>query len=170
MFTGLVYWSVSNHYGWLQSIAIILPAEPPLPVEQPSASSGIGSVDFLITGGVVIAMVAVFIYVVRTLPSTILRAGDAVVRKPAEALVPFVLKQTTPVSKKRRLEVTMRLIIIIKVILVLLPLIILIPLQVVDYKPLEPLALWIVVSFSAVMSALWFTLEYILIRILRVAR
>lgn len=170
MFTCMIYLSVASHYGWLQRIAppsSETPALTPQPI--PDGTTGLGFFELLTAIVVVVGIGAVMVYAVRHLPSTIIRGGDKLTHKPAQALAPVLLNHShKPVTTKRRLQLTARLVVAIKGLLIVLPLLLLTPLYLFEYHPLESHVLWTVAAFGAITSIVWFTLEQLLGRLLGV--
>lgn len=88
--------------------------------------------------------------------------------KPAQALAPVLLNHShKPVTTKRRLQLTARLVVAIKGLLIVLPLLLLTPCTCLSIT-IESYVLWTVAAFGAITSIVWFTLEQLLGRLLGV--
>lgn len=165
-FVFTIYFSVASHQEWFTALFETHP-EVVAPVEGPVVQNFSGG---LLQGIIVIvvvgALLAAIVYTLRHLPGTIVRSGEAVTHVPAEVLVPLVAHHKK-LTKKRRLQLTARLVVVMKVVIILLPLGLLLPTLWLDAVPLEQSALWAIAFFLAGAAAGCFGLERLFGLVLR---
>lgn len=116
---------------------------------------------------VTLVMIAITIYCIVMLPKTIGQIGARATHKAATLIMPSITGKK-PVSNKRRLQLSYRIIALAKLTTCLIPLLI-----VVVVPPSVPLANDIVIItalFCAVSTGVYFVLQMILVRLLRLQK
>lgn len=164
-------WAVILYLSLIQSTTTYLSTQGNTQTLAPveSSFSISGPFGLVIVGITVVIMVGLTVYALYAIPKTIVKTSNKLVRKTAEAAVPIVIKtQHKKITKRSRLQLTARLILAGKLLFILLPIIIalaskLLEVQFIDYQ------IALTVSFGlACVTAIFFSLQYILATILLV--
>jgi len=120
---------------------------------------------------IIVVMLALTIYVIFKVPSTIVKTGKKLVNETAEDIMPLLLKaQHKKDTKKRHLKLTSLLVLIIKIGLLITPLALsllsrFLEKQMFDYNVVIFISLWL-----AGFSFISFCLQYLLAKVLAVKR
>lgn len=135
----------------------------------------VGSSDItlpiIIVGVITVIMIALTIYILIKLPSTLARASKKVVNEATEGVMPLVLRaQNKKDTKRNRLKLSPRLNLILKTVLIAIPIILLVASQflekqILDFYLVIIISIWLV-SFCLV----FFVIQYISAWLLSVKR
>lgn len=142
---------------------------PPSSETSTPTSFNLDGDGLLITAlGIAVTLIVLIITVVVLirLPMGIAKTGNKVAKTAADTVLPVVTHHKKVSAKKRRM-LTIRIIKIIKLLLVLLPMALLATAFIFD-APLPKELIFMIGSILAIGSLLWFSLEYITARWLRV--
>lgn len=152
----------------LDSHAPSLFLPPPSDMGQ-APSFDLGGPSLLMTAigiGVTFVVLLLTVIVLARLPLGIAKTGNKVAKTAAETVLPVVTHHKKVSAKKRRM-LTVRIIKAIKLLLVLLPVALLLAALFFD-APLPVELVFMIGSLLAIGSLLWFSLEYLTARWLRV--
>lgn len=165
-FASVLYISLASVNGWLDEL--FEQSQQPIIVSQPSAESttGIGIMDGVLIVLIVGIVLGVTVYALRRLPRSFVRTGDAIVHKSVELVAPLLLRRSHKrPTKKRKLQLTARLIVLMKILLVVMPLLVLIPVALSENAPLDVAIVWTVGIFLFCISSICFTIEAVLVKV-----
>ncbi len=110
-----------------------------------------------VVGAVTVCMLALTIFILIKIPKTVLHAGDTIVHKTSDAVIPIVTNHATLPAKKRR-ELSRRLVLMIQLAASILPAIISVFLPAVDELTKEiiiTMALCMVIISSVGFTLAW---------------
>ena len=167
------FWGIILYFNYIESLALFITPSIESPVVKPVAVIETAPNIPLVILSVVITiiMVAVTIYVIIKIPSTIYKTSKKIVRSTAENITPIVLKiQHKKDTKKVHLRLTFRLIIFIKISLIIIPVILSFASQFMEKQPFDYYIVMYVGLWLAVFSTLLFAIQYILASLLSINR
>ena len=166
-----VFWAVMLYFSVIQSTTLFIAPDADQPVEHASsfALRTPGPVELIIMGIVVIIMIGVTIYALVKIPMSIAKAGNKLIHKTTDTVVPIVVRtQHQQDTKKTRARITWKIVLAIKLLLVIVPLAFtaasgLLEKQSIDYAIAMTLGVWLA-SFSIT----FFAVQYLLAWLLRI--
>ena len=154
---------------------LISPSQPqivPIVVAPNVATETSPSVDIfviVISIMIVVVMLALTVYLLFKIPSTIVKTSKKIVFETAEKTAPLILHvQHKKETKKNRLKLTPRLVLIFKVILMLVPLILIFLSKSIENEFISFDLVLIVGVWLAIVCAINFILQYVCGRLLKV--
>lgn len=167
------FWAVMLYLGPIQSLALFTSSSADEQVEQPTGLTFIfilpDPLETIILVTVVAIMVVVMIYALVTMPKSIVKTSDKIVRKTAETLAPFAIKaQHKQDTKRLRITMTSKLALAIKVLLIVIPVVLaaisgLLEKQTIDYS------IVMIIGYGlACLSIAFFAIQYALATLLHV--
>ncbi|MGB4762402.1 MAG: hypothetical protein WBP12_03555 [Candidatus Saccharimonas sp.] len=169
---------ISVLFQWLWSFLILIyplliaqpdflfptPVQPQLPQEMPSDQ--ISPLLVVLAFAATIAILIITAVVLFRLPKTIGKKGAHITRSAASTVVP-VVTQHKKLTRRRRVQLSYRIILILKACLVVIPLIALLFAQPIDRVDSE--VVWAMALFCAICSSVYFLTQHLVARIMRVA-
>lgn len=145
---------------------LLVPDHPAYQLPMPAVSGPSPFLTILAVIVTVVIMLVTVIVLLRT-PVAIAKTGQKVTRKSADALLPAITHHK-PVTKKERRHLTVRLVKIAKLIFVLLPVLLVFP-AIVQHLELSYGIIMLTAGWLAICSVIWFTLQYLLARLLHIS-
>lgn len=124
-------------------------------------------VVFVVAAVITLLVLGLTAIVIARLPKTIASAGARITKTAATAAIPLATHHK-PATKKQRLKLSFRFVIIIKAALVILPLLLLLVARPIDQLPQQ--ASLAFGSLCAVGSTLYFSLQYAVVFLGRIAK
>lgn len=125
----------------------------------------------IMTAVITFVMVALTLYILIKIPSTLIKSSKKVVRTAAEGAAPLVLQvQNKKVTTRSRLKLTPFLIIIMKLILIFLPLILAFASQFIEKQIFDFFISIYIGVLLACFSLLFFVFQYMIAEIMLVKR
>lgn len=167
-------WAMLLYFSLINSLFLLISANSTkINIDKTPAavgpSVGIPFIAFSVI--IIVVMLALTIYVIFKVPSTIVKTGKKLVNETAEDIMPLLLKaQHKKDTKKRHLKLTSLLVLIIKIGLLITPLALsllsrFLEKQMFDYNVVIFISLWL-----AGFSFISFCLQYLLAKVLAVKR
>jgi len=120
----LWFWAVMLYFSLIQSATLFVAPDANEQVEQQSSYvlSPPGPLEVVLLVVIVIVMIAVTIYALVKIPRSIAKAGNKVVHRTTEAVVPVIIRsQRQKDTKKVRGRITTKVIVALKLLLILIP-------------------------------------------------
>ena len=170
-------WAVALNFSLVKSLAMFVSPNTTNPVVEPTVvavSSGNSSPNvLLIFVGIifVVIMIALTIFILIKMPSTIVNTGKKVVHGVAENVTPLILRaQHKKDNKQNRKKLSSTLIIILKITLVIIPLILAYASkftdnQMFDFNIAMIVAIWLLGS-----SLIFFVAQYLLAKLFEIKK
>lgn len=165
------FWAAMLYLTVIQSAILWLspPANEQAPQLPRLAFAIPNQVELVIMAIVVVVMVALTIYGLARLPFSLAKAGRKTVHKTTEKVVPIVIRaQHKKDTKKQRKLLTVRIRLIMKLVLILVPIVLTASSGLLHELPIDYLIAVTIGGGIAVMSVLFFVIQYLLAIWLRV--
>jgi hypothetical protein len=140
-------------------------------VESPAVINQGSTLSMIILAVTAIIIVALTIYILIKIPSTIVKTSKNIVHKTAEDATPLILRiQHKKDNKRNHLKLTPRLILGMKVILIIAPVILSLTSQFIDKQIIDFYIAMYVSLLLAILSVIFFVFQYILASIFVINR
>ena len=170
-------WAVALNFSLVKSLALFVNPNTTNPVAEPTVvavSSGNSAPNvLLIFIGIifVVIMVALTIFILIKMPSTIVNTGKKVVHGAAENVTPLILRaQHKKDNKQNRKKLSSTLIIILKIILVIIPLILACASKFTNSQMFDFDIAMIVAVWLAGSSMIFFVAQYLLAKLFEIKK
>jgi len=169
-------WAILLYFSLIANFALFIApsstGQPePVVVTDPNTiiSPGSNILMVIISIVIIVIIIAMTIYFLYKIPSTIVKTGEKIVHSGASNITPFILKaQHKAETKNNKLKLTPRLVVFIKIALVLLPVVLsymskFIKIQLVDLN----IAMCASVCLAC-FSLMFFIFQYILCKVFKI--
>ncbi|MCX6728495.1 MAG: hypothetical protein NTV39_01880 [Candidatus Saccharibacteria bacterium] len=166
-------WVVLLYSSLIIGLAKMMKTDTVTQTAQPTVNIDLtSSVPMIImTAVITFVMVALTLYILIKIPSTLIKSSKKVVRTAAEGAAPLVLQvQNKKVTTRSRLKLTPFLIIIMKLILIFLPLILAFASQFIEKQIFDFFISIYIGVLLACFSLLFFVFQYMIAEIMLVKR
>jgi len=170
-------WAVALNFSLVKSLALFVSPNTTNPVVEPTvvavSSGNSGPNVLLIFVGIifVVIMVALTIFILIKMPSTIVKVGKKVVHGAAENVTPLILRaQHKKDNKQNRKKLSARLVMVLKIILVIIPLILSYTSKFTESQMFDFNIAMIVAAWLAGSSIIFFVAQYLLTKIFEIKK
>ncbi len=176
-FGTLGYMSTTLQWAWLLVVSLplftqskiaelILPSQQPTPI-QPVTLQGPSQLWVFVGLVVSIVVIVATFFVLLRLPVSVAKTGKKISDKSAAAVIPVVTRHKS-ITKKAKKKLSLRLVKLFKLALIIAPLGLLLLTYFIQTTLAHDIVLF-VGAFLTIGSLLWFSLQYIVARLLDVA-
>ena len=170
-------WAIALNFSLVKSLALFVSPNANNPVVEPTVEAvsygNSGPNVLLIFIGIifVVIMVALTIFILIKMPSTIVNAGKKVVHGAAENVTPLVLRaQHKKDNKKNHKKLSSQLVIILKIVLVVIPLVLAYTSKFTESKIFDFNIAMIVAIWMAGSSVIFFAVQYLLAKLFEIKK
>ena len=166
-------WAVLLYFSVIQpAISYVTPDPTEKTYDVPSFSVALPHpVEMVVVAIVVIVMIAVTMYVLVKLPSTIVKTGSKAAHRATTTAVPVAMKlQHKKATKKNRLALTPKLLVIVKALLVVIPIVLTATSILLQTMPIDYSIAIVVGGVLAGITCLCFALQYLLSLVFHIKR
>jgi len=132
----------------------------------PTVTQSINPLAFVVGSIIVITVIAVTIFVIIKMPSTIAKTGQKLVHKSSESILPIALRiQKKKETKKNKIKLNFSLILIIKILIIIIPIILTFTSQFIKDQTFDfDIAMYVSV-FLLCLSSIFFCIQYVFARL-----
>lgn len=166
-------WALLLYSSLITGLAKIMNTETATQTAQPSSGIDLtASVPMIIiTAVITFVMVALTLYILIKIPSTLIKSSKKVVQTAAEGAVPLILQaQNKKVTKRSRLKLTPFLIVIMKYILIFFPVILAFTSQFIEKPTFDFFISMYIGVLLACFSLLFFVFQYLVAEVMSVKK
>ena len=149
------------------------PAADVKPIEIVPAviTQSVNPLTFVVGSIILITVIAITIFVIVKMPSTIAKTGQKIVRKSTESVIPIILNiQNKKESKRNKIKLSFGLILIFKTLLIIIPVILTYTSQFIKDSTFDFYIAMYVSIFLLIISIVSFGIQYLLARLFSVNR
>lgn len=162
------FWAIALNFSLIQTFVTLTSPNVDNPITKPPVAVGFSPnpLFLVITSAIAIAVIALTIYIIVKIPSTIVKTSKKIVHSAAENITPIALRiQHKKDTKKNHIKLSSSLILIIKILLIIVPVILsftsqFLDKQMLDYNIAIGVALWMA-GFSLILFAIQYSLSRI---------
>jgi hypothetical protein len=167
------FWLILLYSSLITGLATSMSHETKKHVVEPTAVVDLGSSIpmIIITAVITFLMVALTIYILIKIPSTLVKASKKVVHGASENAAPMIMQvQNKKDTKKFHIKLTSNLIIATKIVFIIIPVILSFTSRFLEKQPFDFYLAMFVGIWLASLSLAFFVLQYVLAKILSVKR
>jgi hypothetical protein len=166
-------WVIMLNFSLIKALILLISPNVDNQAAKPLVIFDLGPspLSMIVAATITIIMVALTIYILIKMPSTIVKTSKKVVHETADNVTPLVLKiQHKKDTRRNYIKLTPRIILVIKTILIIAPVILTFTSQSMENQMIDS-SVAVYVSFGlACFSAMSFMLQYILAKLLLIKR
>ena len=166
-------WVVLLYFSYIQRfISLVTPVANVKIVEVvPVIAQPVNPLMFVVGSIILITMIAITIFVIVKMPSTIAKTGQKIVHKSTESVIPIILNiQNKKETKRNKLKLSFGLILIFKTLLIIIPVIFTYTSQFIKDSTFDFYIAMYVSIFLLTISILLFGIQYLLAKLFLISR